>query len=136
MSRSPRLSAEAAASLASDYLLNAIGVLGELFDGDLVTGLVFLTILRAGLDAAGPVTVYEVSKRLGLTYETARRHVNRLIRQDYCRREATGLTIPRATLLKPEVARAAVRGGRALHRLIHGATRAATQSKPSEPWVG
>ena len=133
MSRSLRLPAERAASLGGDYLLSAVGVLSELFDGDLSIGLVFLVILREGQDAAPPMTVYQVSKRLGLTYETARRHVNRLIRQGYCRREAGGLIIPRAVLLRPEVARAAARGGRALHRLVHGASRASARAGPFEP---
>jgi CRP-like cAMP-binding protein len=134
------------ARISNDYFLDTTRMLAELFGGELITALVFLAIARENLREAPvadigaplsdapipprpdserlPVTVYAVAKRLGLTYETTRRHVNRLIKEGYCRRLGGGLIVPGDALLRPDIATGAERHRTLFLRLLRDALRA------------
>lgn len=110
--------------LGADYFINMAGALGDLFDGNLLTGLVFLTIAQGSVqhlnrpaqfnamavdgvfpdELRRPVSVLGVSQFLGLPYETARRHTGRLEKMGFCRRVGgKGVVIPGEVLRGPEV---------------------------------
>lgn len=110
--------------LGSDYFINMAGALGKLFDGNLLTGLVFLTIAQGSVqhlnrpaqfnamavdgvfpdELRRPVSVLGVSQFLGLPYETARRHTGRLEKMGFCRKVGgKGVVIPAEILRGPEV---------------------------------
>ena len=112
--------------ICNDYFLNTAISVSDAFAGDLVKGMVFLAIRRA--NAAGvphdinvnrlnstldnppaPTTVYSVAKTLGLTYETARRHVNWLIDQGHCTRTPRGVVISPEALTQPAMVRGRLR---------------------------
>lgn len=105
---------------ATTFLLAGIKTLRGYWAGDMVKGLVFTTIWTTNVRhvmstaAAGtrdvlgdehrqPVTVLALSKTLGLPYETARRHVQALMRDGLCVRQGNhGLVVP-ATAHRQEV---------------------------------
>jgi hypothetical protein len=112
-----------AGRLASDYLLRSLKMLGELADGDLLTGLVSLAIVQANVShvdhALGetgafdglatippdvvrrPVSVLAVADSLGLPYETTRRHVTKLIKSGQVVRTKGGVVAPTSVLKDP-----------------------------------
>jgi hypothetical protein len=131
--------------VCNDYFLDTVGVVTDLFGGDLLTGIVFLAIIRENLRgvevgskrrrladqrrarsaALGqPVTVYTLSQTLGLTYETTRRHVNRLIQNGYCKRLANGLMVPAEVLRRPDLLKGGLRNQSHFQRLVQTAVRA------------
>jgi hypothetical protein len=72
------------ARISADYCLRCLEQVREVFDGQVVTGLVFLAMLHAGrqrpFDGAGrPLTVQALAKAVALPRQTVRRHVQRLI---------------------------------------------------------
>ena len=110
--------------LGADYFIQMAASLGELFDGNLLTGLVFLTIAQGSVqhlnrpaqfnamavdgvfpdDLRRPVSVLGVSQFLGLPYETARRHTGRLEKMGFCQKVGgKGVVIPAEILRGPEV---------------------------------
>ena len=117
--------------VCNEYFLDSAAALADVFGGDLVKGLVFLAILRANVghlehdsatartystldqpppdDMRAPTTVYAVAKALGLTYETARRHVNWLIDKRFCSRTPDGLVVTAETLKLPALIRGNMR---------------------------
>ena len=94
------------ARASADYLLRALEELGALFEGDLVTGVVFLALARASIPVrtgelrAGavsedgvvpdrvrrPMTTLAIANSLKMPRETVRRHMNRLVALGYCER--------------------------------------------------
>jgi hypothetical protein len=126
------------------FLETAVGS-ADFFKGELVTALVFLAIMRENVRHIGhtpensrtyggptlppdserePVTIYVVAKVLGLTYETARRHVRRLVDDGYCLRTDKGLVVPAEVLTRPEVVRANERNLASFNRLLNNAVDA------------
>src|SRR5258705_13178857 len=99
-----------ASRLSSDYLLRSLALLQEMGWGDFMTTLVALAIVQTNvghLDATGesgpppdpvrrPVSVLALSGALGLTYETTRRHVAKLIETGVCVRVKGGVIMPAA----------------------------------------
>ena len=139
--------------ISTEFFLDTAVSCAEFFKGELLTGLVFMAILRENtrhIDHASPeaktysamaspppdklrqpVTIYVVAKVLGLTYETARRHVKRLVDEGYCVRLERGLLIPSEVLMRPEVIRANERNLKAFNDLLSNATRAGVIE-----WIG
>jgi len=131
--------------ICTDFFLETAVGSADFFKGELVTALVFLAILRENvrhIDFAAqaaaangmpiqpptdterePVTIYVVAKALGLTYETARRHVKRLVDDGYCVRTERGLLVPAEVLMRPEVIRANERNLANFNRLLNNAVR-------------
>ncbi len=132
--------------ICNEFFLDSAVSCADLFKGELLTGLVFMAILRENVrhidhasaeaktyggltspppdEVREPVTIYVVAKVLGLTYETARRHVKRLVDDGYCVRLERGLMIPADVLLKPEMLRANERNLASFNALLHNAVRA------------
>jgi len=65
-----------------------------------------------------------VAKVLGLTYETARRHVKRLVDDGLCLRLERGLLIPAEVLTRPEFMRANTRTLASFNRMLTDTHRA------------
>ncbi|WP_374470918.1 hypothetical protein [Phenylobacterium sp.] len=117
----PPVPVRAVVRIVSDFALRTVDLLTA-HVGDLVRGLIFLTVLRcntehlpdeeSGTDddgAAGfvsdglrrPVRFVTISERLGLPEETVRRHANKLVKDGLCVRQAEGLVAPAAVLARP-----------------------------------
>lgn len=122
-----------------DHFLRTATVLSEVFEGNLLGGVVFLTIVRAGVqhlslmpgpggpgpdgvypdELRRPVSVMSVANFLGLSYETTRRHVSLLIDRGYCVRVgARGVMIPSGVLRGAEMGRLEEASYTATHQLV------------------
>lgn len=134
------------ARLSLHYFLDSARNLTDAFGGDLMMGLIFLAIIDAnvahitldpesarlygGPDLAPPdserrpVTVYQIAKNLGLTYETTRRYVKRLAEAGHCRRDAEGCVVTLAMMQTPAIRRCADRNRQAFRDLINRAALA------------
>lgn len=109
-----------------DLYLRVAVTVGEIFDGDLISGLTFYGIAHSNvrhlnqprvinpLAEAGlfpdelrqPVSCYSVAKQLGLPRETIRRHALRLVAAERCRQtEERRYYVPSAVLAAPEFSR-------------------------------
>ncbi|MGZ6018041.1 MAG: hypothetical protein ACXWKO_05170 [Phenylobacterium sp.] len=108
------------ARLSADYMLRSLKMIGELANGELLTGLVNLALVQANvshLDRAGsgfdsremippdevrrPVSVLALSASLGLPYETTRRHVAKMVATGQCLRVKGGVISPAAAVGDP-----------------------------------
>lgn len=115
--------------LAGDFFLNGAEAITKAIDTDLVTGMIFLAIVRANvrhlLEEPGlalgyfepgdmpseafrrPVSVYAIARELRLPYETARRHVRKLLAKGLCERGGDGgVVFPPEVNDRPEVRQA------------------------------
>ncbi len=120
------------ARIAIDYHLESARLVSDLVPGDALTSLVFLTIVSRMLrgrpqpgatGAEGPrrrgaVTVYAVAKDLGLSYETVRRHVKRLLDAGLCQREVQGLVVPASVFARGDFQRAMSRNYENLQAMV------------------
>ncbi|HYE45842.1 MAG TPA: hypothetical protein VEA44_08725 [Caulobacter sp.] len=101
------------ARIGSRWFLNALGLVRAFGNGDILDGLILLAITDAntrhmnGADSGyravqdippdehrQPVSVYVIARDLGLSYETARRHVQRLIKAGRVERLEDGVVVP------------------------------------------
>lgn len=108
------------ARLSADYMLRSLKMIGELAQGELLTGLVNLALVQANvghLDPTGsgfdslesippdevrrPVSVLAISASLGLPYETTRRHVAKMVETGQCLRVKGGVVSPTAAVDDP-----------------------------------
>jgi hypothetical protein len=108
------------ARLSADYMLRSLKMIGELAQGELLTGLVNLALVQANvghLDRMGsgfnsldsippdevrrPVSVLALSASLGLPYETTRRHVAKMVETGQCLRVKGGVIAPTAAVDDP-----------------------------------
>ncbi|WP_374655697.1 hypothetical protein [Phenylobacterium sp.] len=133
------------ARLCSNHLLRMLSTISQIFDGDLILGIVFVAINQAatdhlsfGRDARAideeevvpnhlrrPVTVLSIANSLNLPRETVRRHVARLIERGYCVQvQGRRVMIPAEVYLKPRFAQAFENNRRDLHALISAVRRA------------
>lgn len=126
--------------LSTQYFLECARLYGGLLPGDALTTLIFLTIVSRNLAKLSndpqetlayaaveepapdhkrtPVTVYAVAKDLGLSYETVRRHVKRLLDAGVCLRGGDGLIVPAAVTARPDFVRAGQRNYENFQRLV------------------
>lgn len=109
-----------------DLFLRVSVIVGEIFDGDLISGLAFYSIAHAnvrhlnqprilnplaeeGLFADSlrqPVSCYSVAKQLGMSRETIRRHTLRLVADGLCiQTEERKYYVPAAVLSDPRFSR-------------------------------
>jgi hypothetical protein len=123
--------------LGLDLFIRTAVALAELFKGDAVRGLVFVSTAHLNVSHLNsprvlnplatdglfpdslrrPTSAYAVAKFLGLPRETVRRHLIALVEADYCTRTAdNGYVILRSVLERPEVIRFA--------RIVQGQTMA------------
>ena len=103
-----------------DYMLRLLHETSVAFDSDLLSGLIFLALVRANgqhlaelaqlgfSSRAGvipdaerrPASVQSVADSLGLPYETVRRRLQKLCLDGWCRRTRGGYVIPEEVLLR------------------------------------
>ncbi|MES2342847.1 MAG: hypothetical protein V4597_14325 [Pseudomonadota bacterium] len=117
--------------LGGDFFVNASQIITTSIDSDLVTGMIFLATVRANvrhlLEEPGlaavyfepgrlppealrrPVSVYAIARELHLPYETARRHIGKLLAAGLCVRGGDGGVVVPAEVNDREDIRAAVR---------------------------
>ncbi len=111
-----------------DHVLRCVAIAARLTDGDVLHGIVLIAIIQANAEAPRrssgdpdhrtaadladdsprtPVSAYAVAKRLGLPYETVRRHVARLVDEGRCVRVGArgGVIVPLAAIqqMRPDV---------------------------------
>jgi hypothetical protein len=112
--------------LGMDMFLRTAAAYSDLFDGNLMTGLVFMAISQASVqhlnkptqinpdavegifpdELRRPVSVLGVSQFLGLPYETTRRYVNLLVDSGYVIKVgAKGVMTPAEVMRRPEIDR-------------------------------
>lgn len=108
------------ARLSADYLLRSLKMIGELSNGELLTGLVNLALVQANVahldrvssgydsiekappdEMRRPVSVLALSAMLGLPYETTRRHVAKMLKTGECVRAKGGVVVPTAIVENP-----------------------------------
>lgn len=133
----PRPPVRAALRLLLEYLLRLSDAARAGF-GDLVTCLLLFETVRANTEHLGfvagdpqtrsvfpdevrrPVTVADLSRRLGFAAETTRRHARALEEAGTLVRREGGLIVPAARLANPDVARFAAENLRHTRRLFSG----------------
>jgi DNA-binding Lrp family transcriptional regulator len=104
--------------ITSDFILRCLDEIRMLFDGEVLTGMIFLAVAAANFESfshgsepmmAGaprqPVSVQTLAGRIGLPRETVRRHVRRLIDLDLCQTAGAGsragLVVPPGVIERP-----------------------------------
>lgn len=91
------------ARVSTEYYLRAFDSLTRL-PHDMVDGAIFMAIVHGQLTAPHrkAIGVRELSRRIGMPYETVRRHAQVLVRSGQCVSAAGGLAVP-ASMLKSRV---------------------------------
>jgi len=112
--------------LGMDMFLRTAMSFSELFDGNLMTGLIFLAISQSSVQHLNhpvrlnpaaregvfpdklrrPVSVLGIAQFLGLPYETTRRYVNQLLESGFAVKvDGKGVMVPEAVMRRPEIDR-------------------------------
>ena len=107
-----------------DHILKAVGELSKPFGGDVTTCLLFFAIARSSVQHMNksntvnelavdgvfpdqyrrPVSILSMANYLGLPYETARRHVMKLVELDYCKRVGSrAFLVDSEIMMRPEL---------------------------------
>lgn len=104
------------ARLSIRYFLSGLTAMTTALELDMLTALMFLAINRHNFQAElkgrelvdilpddwrRPISTYLLAKQLGLSYETARRHMLKLLKAGLCVRVAEGLIIPGEVFTRP-----------------------------------
>jgi len=134
--------------LGMDYFLRLATAFARVFDGDVTTALVFLSVAQASVKhlnaptAISPLTVnglfpdhlrrsisvLAVAESLGSPYETVRRHVNRLVDRGYClRTSGRGVMVPASAFQRPEFREVVELNLASLRQLTGGLERSGLQ---------
>lgn len=114
-----------AVRLGGVFLLDTARLISRAVDSDLITACVCLAITRANVrditadaeksrlyaaleavppqELRTPVSVYSVAKDMRIPYETARRHVAKLVKRGLCLRTDDGLVIPSEVHQRPQM---------------------------------
>ncbi|WP_421737100.1 hypothetical protein [Caulobacter sp.] len=130
-------------NLGADYVLRCVGLLSDVFGGDIISGLVFLAAVQASTqhlrnpsaqddceeeffpdEVRRPASLSAIARSLGIPVETTRRHVIKLERAGFAHRSKGGGVLVTADILAREDIRAAMlaNSGYVL-RLNDGVTR-------------
>ena len=138
--------ARVASRLSSEYFLRSLLLIAPLTDNDFLTSVVSLAIIGANTahldqdlpqgakygsledvppdEVRKPVSVMAVAETLGIPYETARRHVNKLLKAGRCERLGGGVIVPRRAIDDPVRDAAMLSNLVNLRRLFRGLKRA------------
>lgn len=132
--------------LGVDQFLRMALSFSDLFDGNLLTGLVFLAITQASVqhlnnppqlnpDAQDgvfpdhlrrPVSVLGIAQFLGLPYETTRRHVMQLVERGYVTKMGSrGVVVPDEVMRRPDIDRLVAANFASVRTLVKGLQRGA-----------
>ena len=133
-----------AMQMAADLFLRMTSGLLEVFDGDVLNGVVFLAIARANVhhlpawastdgtcvdgvfqdSERRPISVLRIADSLGLSYETVRRRVNQLVADGYCRRVGrNGVVVSADIVRRTEFMPLAAESRTAVRALVRDAHR-------------
>lgn len=144
------------ASQSFDLMLRIMSMMSNLFDGDPTSALVFISILRGNVqhlnvsnaprkDAEGgvypdtlrrPVSIQSVSLSLGVPYETARRHIHKLVSAGYVeRRGARGFVVPERVPSSSEITQISVATAAAARAVAARVTKHTTDLHSKEDSV-
>lgn len=130
-------------NLGADYVLRCVGLLSDLFQGDILSGLVFLSAVQASTqhlrnhpgedDCHGaffpdavrrPTSLSAIARSLGIPVETTRRHVIKLQRAGFAQRSKNGGVLVTTEILDRKDVRAAMRANSGfVQRLNESVTR-------------
>lgn len=85
--------------VAVEYFLRAVDILPDVHD-DMVSSVAFVTLWHGQMEGRGhrPVAIRLLSRKMGLPYETVRRHARALVESGRCIEEKDGLVIPAAMM--------------------------------------
>ncbi len=85
--------------VTTEYYLRGFELLGQAQE-TFVGGLIAVTLAHSQLSAPdhGPISVRGLSRRLGMPFETVRRHSDMLVKSGQCVAEKDGLVVPAAVL--------------------------------------
>ena len=91
--------------VAVEYFLRAVDILPEVHH-DMVTSVVFVTLWYGQVQGRGrsPVSIRELSRKMGLPYETVRRHARALVRGGQCIEQKGGLAVAPAMMRSSQTA--------------------------------
>lgn len=130
--------------MAADLYLRMTSGLLDVFDGDVLNGVVFLAIARANVhhlpawslsDCAcadgvfkdserRPISVLRIADSLGLSYETVRRRVNQLVADGFCLRVGrNGVVVSAEIFRRSEFVPLAAESRTAVRALVRDAHR-------------
>lgn len=141
--------------LSAAVVLRGIDLITQALEADPVSGLIYLAVNRENFsgvmdkpdllrdyaeadsvlpdDLRRPASVYRIAKVLGLPYETARRHVGRLLETDWIERTADGgLITPSRTLTRPAMMQTSVDAWPMIRRFLER-TAALGLGGPGDP---
>lgn len=128
-----------------DYMLRLLHETSVAFDGDLISGIIFLALIRANTqhlseatqrqysqehgiildEARRPATVKSISDSLNLPYETVRRHLGKLAAAGRCERApGRGYLATESILRRPEYGALMSRGLGHFHQMLDRLHRA------------
>jgi DNA-binding IscR family transcriptional regulator len=138
--------------LSGDQLLMTARLVSEAVDADMVTASIFLAISRANTleigresqrtfvytaledippdDLRRPVSVYAVAREINIPYETARRHVAKLIEAGLCVKTGEGLLIPSEIYRRPALLKAAVENWRQVLGFLRDLAAVGVEAQP------
>lgn len=123
--------------ISTRWLLSSLSMVRAFGNGDILDGLILLAITDANTrhlngangayqgvgeippdEARQPVSVYVIARDLGLSYETARRHVQRLIKSGRIERVEDGVVVPNRVFAEQETLGLTSRAYASTRRLI------------------
>ena len=135
-----------AVRLSTEYFLRSAQLISTHAKGDLLTGVILRAIVAGNIgyvdqdvenpgrfasledvppdELRRPMSVMAIAQSLGLPFETARRHVNKLIKAGFCQRVKGGIVAPSATMGGPREAEAMLANMANLRRLYRALKRA------------
>lgn len=136
-----------AARVSTEYFLRTAQLISTHANGELAMGVVLRAIVAANIgyldqdvatsvefgsldcvppdDQRRPVSVMAIAQSLGLPFETARRHVNKLTKAALCKRVKGGIIAPAATMRGDKEDQALLTNMANLRRLYRTLKRAA-----------
>ena len=129
----------AAARAASEHFLRSLSLLTESLDLDILPAIILLTVMQSNVahldggrtcgsygavatpppdEERRPISVLALANGLRLPYETARRHVEKLIAAGWCARVGGGVIVRSEKLTGPKHQEAALANLANLRRLV------------------
>lgn len=137
-----------------DYFLRTVHETSRSFEGDLISGIIFVALIRANTQHLAettqleysmshgvipnpvrrPASVKSISDSLELPYETVRRRIGRLCADGYCEHvPLQGFVVPERVLMRPEFIEVLARNHANFQQLLARVQRAGLVTEPASP---